>query len=176
MGGRFAGSALCSANPESIVQGVDGLSHIVILNHMVKYQNAALDQTFAALSDSTRRAILARLGTGSVTISELAKPFPMSMPAVIKHLEVLADAGLLSREKNGRVVACRLKAEPMQEAMNWLAYYEKFWTGQLDRLAAFLEEGSCPPHPGLSQVLPSNDGSTRRPKRSSRRGRTPRRS
>lgn len=143
---------------------------------MVKYKNAALDRTFSALSDSTRRAILARLGTGSVSISELAKPFPMSMPAIMKHLDVLSDAGLLTREKNGRVVACRLKAEPMQEAMDWLGYYEKFWTEQLDRLAAFLEEGSCPPHPGLSQVLPSNDASTRRPKKFSRRGRTPRRS
>lgn len=138
---------------------------------MVKYQNAALDRVFAALSDSTRRAILARLGTGSLSISELAKPFPVSLPAVIKHLDVLSDAGLISREKNGRVVACRLQAEPMQEAMNWLSRYEKFWTGQLDRLAAFLEEGTCPPHPALSQVLLSSGVSARPRKKSSRRGR-----
>lgn len=143
----------------------------MILNHMVKYNNTALDRTFAALSDGTRRAILARLGEGSISVTQLAKPFPLSLPAVMKHLDVLSDAGLICREKNGRVVACRLRAEPMQEAMNWLSYYEKFWTEQLDRLAAFLEEGTCPPHPALSQVLPSSGALMQLRKKSSRRGR-----
>jgi DNA-binding transcriptional ArsR family regulator len=144
----------------------------MILNLMVKYQNAAaLDRTFSALSDSTRRAILARLGEGSISVSELAKPFPVSLPAIMKHLDVLSDAGLILREKNGRVVACRLQARPMQEAMSWLSYYEKFWSERLERLAAFLEEETCPPHPVLSQVLPSSGASMRGRKKSSRHGR-----
>ena len=73
-------------------------------------------------------------------MSELAQPFPVSLPAVMKHLDVLSDAGLISRAKTGRTVACRLNAGPMEEAMNWLNRYERFWTGSLDRLAKFLEE------------------------------------
>src|ERR1700741_1018992 len=116
------------------------------LNHMVKYDDAALDRTSAALSDPTRRALLARLGEAeSVSISELAKPFSMSLPAVMNHLDVLSDAGLVTRNKIGRTVSCQLKASPMEDAMNWLTRYQRFWTRQLDRLAAFVEEKSCPP-------------------------------
>ncbi len=96
---------------------------------MVKYQHAALDRTFAALSDPTRRALLARLGeTDGLSISELAEPFPMSLPAVMKHLDVLSDAGLVTRNKIGRTVSCQLKASPMEDAMNWLTRYQRFWT------------------------------------------------
>ena len=96
---------------------------------MVKYQAAALDRTFAALSDPTRRALLARLGeTDGLSISELARPFPMSLPAVMKHLDVLSDAGLVTRNKIGRTVSCQLKASPMEDAMNWLTRYQRFWT------------------------------------------------
>jgi DNA-binding transcriptional ArsR family regulator len=118
---------------------------------MVKYGPEPLDRTFAALADPTRRALLARLReTRGTSVSELARPLPMSLPAVMKHLDVLAEAGLVAREKTGRTVACRLTAAPMEEAMAWLARYQRFWTQSLDRLAAFLEEETCqtiPPSP-----------------------------
>jgi DNA-binding transcriptional ArsR family regulator len=107
---------------------------------MVKYQSAVLDRTFAALSDPTRRALLARLDEeDSVSISELARPFPVSLPAIMKHLDVLEDAGLITREKTGRTVNCQLQAKPMQDAMAWLNHYERYWNEKLDRLAAFVE-------------------------------------
>jgi DNA-binding transcriptional ArsR family regulator len=147
---------------------------------MVKYQDTALDRTFAALSDPTRRALLAQLdeAKSALTVSELARPFPVSLPAIMKHLDVLTDAGLITRAKTGRSVACTLQAEPMQQAMDWLNRYQRFWSDQLDRLAAFVEEESCPPKPNSpsSQALPSNVVSMRRPKKSTRRGRTPRKS
>ena len=84
---------------------------------MVYYQRPNLDRTFAALADPTRRALLARLSEKEdLSVSELAKPFSMSLPAVMKHLDVLSDAGLVTRAKSGRIVACRLRAAPMQEA------------------------------------------------------------
>jgi DNA-binding transcriptional ArsR family regulator len=147
---------------------------------MVKYQNRALDRTFAALSDPTRRAIVAQLSAGaSLSISELAKPFPVSLPAVMKHLDVLSGAGLVTRTKTGRVVACEFRAAPMEEAMDWLNRYLRFWNRQLDRLAAFVEkEDPCPPaQPQIkpsNQVSPSNVVSMPRRKKSTRRGRTPR--
>jgi DNA-binding transcriptional ArsR family regulator len=153
---------------------------------MVKFQEEVLDRTFAALSDPTRRALLARLGDReSLSVSELAQPFSMSLPAIIKHLDVLSDAGLIAREKTGRTVACRLTAQPMEQAMDWLNRYQRFWSDNLDRLAAFLEEDRWPPSQALpNQVLPampnpprdpasrSNVASTRRPKKSTPRGPT----
>jgi len=107
---------------------------------MVKLESSQLDRTFAALSDPTRRALLARLeGEEGVSVSELARPFAMSLPAVMKHLDVLSDAGLITRTKAGRTVSCRLKADPMEEAMGWLARYQRFWTQRLDALEALLE-------------------------------------
>lgn len=107
---------------------------------MVKYQDLVLDRTFAALADPTRRALLARLeGEESVSVSELARPFSMSLPAIMKHLDVLNDAGLIEKRKSGRTVSCALNAEPMREAMEWLNRYRRFWSDNLDRLAAFLE-------------------------------------
>src|SRR5712691_2199352 len=121
---------------------------------MVYLHTDPLDRTFAALADPTRRALLARLEEQeSVTISELARPFPMSLPAVMKHLDVVSDAGLIARTKTGRTVACRLTAEPMEEATRWLDRYQRFWSEQLDRLAVFLEDESC--RPTSSQILPS---------------------
>jgi DNA-binding transcriptional ArsR family regulator len=146
---------------------------------MVKYQDAALDRTFAALADPTRRALLARLNSGmSASVSELARPLPMSLPAVMKHLDVLSDAGLIRRTKTGRIVACELTPEPMENAMNWLNRYLRFWSEQLDRLAAFVERESCPPNQKSpsSPASPSNVVSMRRPKKSSPRGRTPKKS
>jgi DNA-binding transcriptional ArsR family regulator len=146
---------------------------------MVKYQDQELDRTFAALADPTRRAMLAQLSAGtSVSVSELAKPFPMSLPAVMKHLDVLSDAGLVRRTKTGRVVACAFMPEPMEDAMHWLNHYLRFWSEQLDRLAAFLEEPTCPPNPksSRSQASPSNVISLPPRKKSTRRGPTPKKS
>jgi DNA-binding transcriptional ArsR family regulator len=124
------------------------------LNLMVKYQDTTLDRTFSALSDPTRRALLMRLDKAeTMSVSELAEPFAMSLPAVMKHLDVLSDAGLITREKIGRSVSCRISPEPMAEAMEWLNRYQRYWTEQLDRLTAFLEEDSCPPPPN-AQVIP----------------------
>ena len=115
---------------------------------MVKYQDETLDRTFAALSDPTRRALLARLGErDSLSVSELAAPFPVSLPAIMKHLDVLTDAGLIVREKTGRTVSCRLTAQPMEQAMNWLNRYAQYWSDNLDRLAAFVEEETWPTQP-----------------------------
>ena len=142
---------------------------------MVKYQDVSLDRTFAALADPTRRALLAQLSEQRrVSVSELARPFPMSLPAIMKHLDVLSDAGLITRAKTGRIVACQLTAAPMEEAMGWLNRYQRFWSEQLDRLAAFMEEETCPPKP-LSTPSPasrSSAGLKRRRRRSSAPGPT----
>ncbi|WP_291864143.1 metalloregulator ArsR/SmtB family transcription factor [Bradyrhizobium sp.] len=132
---------------------------------MVNYQEDLLNRTFGALADPTRRALLARLGDRvSISVSELARPFAMSLPAVMKHLDVLSDAGLVAREKTGRTVACRLTASPMKQAMDWLNRYQRFWSQNLDRLAAFVEEDTWPPH----QPPPATPGSpTGRASRSS---------
>jgi DNA-binding transcriptional ArsR family regulator len=106
---------------------------------MVNYP-ARLDRTFAALVDPTRRAILARLEReDSASVSELATPFAIKLPAVMKHLDVLAEAGLVTRSKVGRTVTVRLSPGPMREAMDWLRRYERFWSASLDRLAAYVE-------------------------------------
>ena len=106
---------------------------------MVNYQER-LDRTFAALVDPTRRAILAQLERkDGVSISELAEPFAIKLPAVMKHLDVLDDAGLVTRSKSGRTVTVRLRAQPMREAMEWLRRYQHFWSGSLDWLAAYAE-------------------------------------
>ena len=101
-----------------------------------------LDRTFSALADPTRRAILSRLSRGGSSVGELAAPFNMSLPAVSKHLRVLEKAGLLRREKDGRVRRCSLKAAPMAEAAGWLSFYRRFWEGQLDSLADYLGEAA----------------------------------
>ena len=107
---------------------------------MVNYRERQLDRTFATLVDGTRRAILARLEReDSASVSELAKPFAIKLPAVMKHLDVLHDAGLITRSKVGRIVTVRLRPEPMREAMDWLRRYERFWSKSLYRLAAFAE-------------------------------------
>jgi DNA-binding transcriptional ArsR family regulator len=110
-----------------------------IVCYMVNYREQ-LDRTFAALVDPTRRAILARLEReDGASVSELARPFAIKLPAVMKHLDVLADAGLITRSKLGRTVTVRLSPEPMREAMDWLRRYEHFWSLSLDRLAAYAE-------------------------------------
>ena len=107
---------------------------------MVNHQER-LGRTFAALVDPTRRAILAQLERkGGTSISELAAPFAIKLPAVMKHLVVLADAGLVTRSKAGRTVTVRLRAQPMRAAMEWLRHYERFWSSRLDRLARYAED------------------------------------
>jgi DNA-binding transcriptional ArsR family regulator len=106
---------------------------------MVNYQER-LDRTFAALVDPTRRAILARLEReDGASVSALAEPFAIKLPAVMKHLDVLDNAGLITRAKSGRTVTVRLRPQPMREAMEWLRRYERFWSGRLDKLAAYAE-------------------------------------
>jgi DNA-binding transcriptional ArsR family regulator len=106
---------------------------------MVNYQDR-LDRTFAALTDPTRRAILARLEhSDGASISQLAEPFEIKLPAVMKHLDVLESAGLINRKKSGRTVTVRLRAQPMREAMAWLHRYERFWSASLDRLTLLAE-------------------------------------
>jgi DNA-binding transcriptional ArsR family regulator len=105
---------------------------------MVKYEDPALDRVFAALADPTRRGVLDRLSGGSLPVTELAAPHEMSLPGFIKHLRVLEDAGLIAREKEGRVVSCELSAAPLKAASAWMSHYEKFWSDKLDSLARYL--------------------------------------
>ncbi len=98
-----------------------------------------LNNTFAALADPTRRAILARLALGETSVTELAEPFAMSLPAISKHLKVLERAGLISRGRAAQWRPCRLKAEPLKNAADWIEQYRRFWEGSLDRLSNYLE-------------------------------------
>ena len=107
---------------------------------MVKYSSTALDRTFAALADPTRRRILSRLARGDQSVTRLARPYAMSLPAVSKHLRVLEKAGLIRRRRYGRVHQLNLEAEPLKRAAEWVEKYRKFWEGSLDRLAAYLEK------------------------------------
>ena len=100
-----------------------------------------LDLTFKALGDPTRRGILAQLRRSeSASTSELAKPLAIRLPAVMKHLDVLANAGLITRSKSGRTVTVRLRAQPMREAAGWLQRYERFWSNRLERLSSYAEK------------------------------------
>jgi DNA-binding transcriptional ArsR family regulator len=98
-----------------------------------------LSTTFAALADPTRRAILARLSKGEASVGELAAPFAMSQPAISKHLKVLERAGLITRGREAQWRPCKLDAAPLQQANAWLEAYAAFWSGSLDKLAAFVE-------------------------------------
>jgi DNA-binding transcriptional ArsR family regulator len=99
-----------------------------------------LDRTFAALSDPTRRAILARLAEGEATVTEVAAPFAVSLPAISKHLKVLEHAGLITRGRDAQWRPCRLKAAPLEDASDWLERYRQFWEGSLDRLDDHLRQ------------------------------------
>lgn len=97
-----------------------------------------LDRTFAALADPTRRAIVERLADGEASVTELAAPFSMSLPAVSKHLKVLEKAGLISRGRKAQWRPCRLEPEPLKEASDWLEEYRRLWEERLDRLDEYL--------------------------------------
>ena len=99
-----------------------------------------LDRTFAALADPTRRAILARLASGQASVTELAAPFTMSLPAVSKHLKVLERAGLVARGRRAQWRPAQLQAEPLHEVADWLADYRRFWEERLDRFDEYLRE------------------------------------
>lgn len=110
----------------------------------------AMDATFAALADPTRRAIVARMaesGDAGLGVTELAEPFleTMSLPAVSKHLRVLERAGLLKQQRDGRVRRCTLEPEPLRQASEWVAFYRRFWSDRLDALAEFLESDNPSP-------------------------------
>ncbi|MDP3749096.1 MAG: metalloregulator ArsR/SmtB family transcription factor [Phenylobacterium sp.] len=100
-----------------------------------------MDRTFSALADPTRRHVLLRLmDEPGLSVSELARPHSLKLPGLMKHLDVLSDAGLITRTKTGRTVSVHLSVEPMREAMAWLHRYERLWTVSLDRLVALVEE------------------------------------
>lgn len=108
---------------------------------MAKYQTSPFDRTFSALADPTRRQVLMRLkDEPGLSVSELARPLSLKLPGIMKHLDVLSDAGLITRTKAGRTVSVNLSAGPMQDAMAWLNQYERLWTVSLDRLVALVEE------------------------------------
>lgn len=100
----------------------------------------ALSDTFAALADPTRRQILSRLAGGEMTVKELAEPFPISMPAVSRHLKVLEKAGLIKRGRDAQWRPCRLNAAPLKEADDWIGRYREFWTQSFDRLDDYLQQ------------------------------------
>ena len=111
---------------------------------MVDYDDA-LSATFAALADPTRRAILARLSSGEASVTELAEPFEMSMPAVSKHLKVLERAGLVARGRDAQWRPCRLDAGPLKDAAEWIDHYRDFWEQSFDRLDRYLRELQAAP-------------------------------
>jgi DNA-binding transcriptional ArsR family regulator len=109
---------------------------------MVQLQADRLDDVLSAISDPTRRAIVARLAQGRASMSQLAEPLPMSLPAVIKHVRVLERAGLVTHRKEGRTRFCELHPEPLAAVDGWLDHYREFWDGQLDSLVKHFETRS----------------------------------
>ena len=107
---------------------------------MVEYGSKVLDRTFGALADSTRRRILAQLTKGEGCVTELARPYAISLAAVSKHLIVLEKAGLVRRRRQGRVHSLTLEAKPMKEAQAWINRYREFWEGNLDRFEDYLNK------------------------------------
>jgi DNA-binding transcriptional ArsR family regulator len=111
-----------------------------MLNHMVKCSPRFLSRTFAALADPTRRRILEHLASGDRCVTDLARPYSMSLPAISKHLRILENAGLVRRRRKGRMHSLKLKAKPMQQAQAWIEGYRKFWEGSFDRLDEYLKQ------------------------------------
>ena len=107
---------------------------------MVKCNERQIDQAFAALAHPARRAMLGRLAAGESSVTELAEPFEMSLPAVSKHIRVLERAGLLLQERDGRVRRCHLCPEPLRQVSAWVEHYRRFWEGQLGSLANYLKQ------------------------------------
>lgn len=122
---------------KTLNHSVDYCPQLALLNHMV---DDRLDATFTALSDPTRRGMLAALKLGEKPVSELAAPYQMSLAGAAKHVEVLARAGLIERRKVGRQQLCRLQADRLKVASDWLAQWERFWNARLNALEATLKE------------------------------------
>lgn len=106
----------------------------------MKATSDPLSTTFQALADPTRRAILARLALGEASVSDLAQPFEISLPAVSRHLKVLEQAGLVSRTREAQWRPCQLNAGPLKDAAGWIEHYRRFWDGSFDRMDAYLAE------------------------------------
>jgi len=104
------------------------------------YPSDSLSTTFAALADPTRRAILGRLSRGQSSVTDLAQPFEMSLPAISKHLKVLERAGLIERGRTAQWRPCRLRAAPLKKVANWVEHYRRFWEERFDRLDDYLKE------------------------------------
>jgi DNA-binding transcriptional ArsR family regulator len=116
----------------------------------------SLSATFAALADPTRRAIVAALAAGEATVGELALPFPISGPAISRHLRVLAEAGLIERKANARWRICSLRLDAMRDAHEWLGAYQRYWDASLDRLAQLVE---APQQPAKARsIKPESSG------------------
>jgi DNA-binding transcriptional ArsR family regulator len=113
---------------------------------MVKCSSRLLDDTFSALADPTRRRILEDLAGGDRCVTDLARPYAMSLPAVSKHLRVLERAGLIRRRRCGRLHSLKLEAEPMKQAAEWIEEYRRFWEGSLDRLDDYLKQLQAKPN------------------------------
>ena len=107
---------------------------------MVKFSSSSLNRTFAALADPTRRRLLEQLAGGEHCVTDLARPYAMSLPAVSKHLRVLEKAGLVRRRRHGRVHSLALEAAPMQAAEAWISEYRRFWEESFDRLDVYLKQ------------------------------------
>jgi len=133
---------------------------------MVYHEQDALSSTFAALADPTRRAILARLSAGDTSVTELAKPFAMSMPAVSKHLKVLERAGLIVRARDAQWRPCRLEAGPLKDAANWIEDYRRFWSAHIDALERHLDRlhPATPKNTRSSPPKKKNEKTTRKTK------------
>jgi DNA-binding transcriptional ArsR family regulator len=110
-----------------------------------------LSETFAALADPTRRAILARLSKGEATVNELAKPFDMTLPSISRHLKVLEGAGLITRGRQAQWRPCKLDTEPLKRVDDWLEKYRRFWSESFDRMDGLLAELTKPPKKGKKQ-------------------------
>src|SRR5471030_2040254 len=111
-----------------------------MVNYVPTMSADCLSPVFAALADPTRRAILARLTSGEHSVTEIAKPFKISLPAITKHLKVLERSGLIARSREAQWRPCRLKAKPMKEAVDWLEHYRRHWEKSFDRLDIYLKE------------------------------------
>jgi DNA-binding transcriptional ArsR family regulator len=124
--------------------------------------NDAISNTFSALADPTRRAILARLALGETSVTELAEPFEMSMPAVSKHLRVLENAGLVERGRQAQYRPVKLRAEPLREAAGWIEQYRRFWEESFDRLDAYLKRLQAEEDKAKKERAPAKSSKERR--------------
>jgi len=124
--------------------------------------NDAISNTFSALADPTRRAILARLALGETSVTELAEPFEMSMPAVSKHLRVLENAGLVERGRQAQYRPVKLRAEPLREAAGWIEEYRRFWEESFDRLDAYLKRLQAEEDKAIKKRAPAKSTKERR--------------